>query len=329
MSPRPREETDESEDAADNLPELDLPDRTDGSTEFDMRTTFRVLFNDPAVRNYAIAALGALAMIFLIMFQQGSDIGGLLIVIIGVGGVLLRWIVAPPFVLMILTYFMLFPFGIPGEAYENRFEIDDGRFRMTDVLLVLSVLVYVACTYRIFGFVHQAIAYEGTVRRRDETVTRRPAALIGPAELGILLAISASLVVLGQLVWWVATSVEIRPGEDFPIDWVGEGRSTRRSEPVGGMSPGLTRFMVLVGLLFFGVLIARLVFGYWRLRMMGAAEGGMILLDGGWVETKRERSRLEKWRIWGRKRAEAKTKEAEAAAQKAARIDQIRNGSKR
>ena len=30
----------------------------------------------------------------------------------------------------------------------------------------------------------------------------------------------------------------------------------------------------------------------------------MILLDGGWSETSRERQRQEKWRIWGRKRAE-------------------------
>ena len=71
----------------------------------------------------------------------------------------------------------------------------------------------------------------------------------------------------------------------------------------GGMSTGATRFVLVVGLLFFGTLLARLVFGYWRLRMMGPAEGGMVLLDGGWFETSRERQRQEVWRIWGRKRA--------------------------
>jgi hypothetical protein len=79
----------------------------------------------------------------------------------------------------------------------------------------------------------------------------------------------------------------------------------------GGLNAGATRFVILVGLLFFGTLVARLVFGYWRLRMMGPAEGGMILLDGGWSETSRERQRVEKWRIWGRKRAEEQAKAAE------------------
>jgi hypothetical protein len=310
-----------------------MPDRSDGATEFSQWTTFRVLFNDPAVRNYTIAALSALAMIFLIMFQQGSDIGGLIIVVVGAGGVLLRWVAAPPIVLIVLTYFMVFPFGIPGEAYDNKFAIEDGRFVLPDVLLVLSMLVYVACTYRILGFVHQAIAYEGAVKRIDEPPTRRPPALITPSELGILLGVSAVLVVVGQLVWWFISGVEVVPGEDFPLRWVGAGRTLRDYEPVGGMPPRLTRFVVTVLLLFFGVLLVRLVFGYWRWRMMGAAEGGMILLEGGWVETKRERSRFEKWRIWGRKRAEAKAKAAEEevrkAEAKARAADEARTGRKR
>ena len=41
-------------------------------------------------------------------------------------------------------------------------------------------------------------------------------------------------------------------------------------------------------------------------RTMGPAEGGMILLDSGWTETIRERQRQETWRIWGRKREEAR-----------------------
>ena len=81
-----------------------------------------------------------------------------------------------------------------------------------------------------------------------------------------------------------------------------------------GMRTGLARFVVLVGLLFFGTLIARIVFGYWRLRMMRPAEGAMILLDGGWSETSRERQRQEAWRIWGRKRAQTAEEKAERAS---------------
>jgi hypothetical protein len=303
---------------ADEMPEPLPHDREDGATELDQRATFQVLFYDPTVRNFTFAALGALGMIFLILFQQNSDIGGLLVVIIGVCGLLLRWTAAPAFLLLVLTYFMWTPVGIPGEGYEDPYEIDYGWFRVIDVLLVMSVLVYLACQYRIYGLVYQAVSFEGPIRRKDELPTRRPAALVRPAELGILIGVCAAFVIAGQLIWWFANAVEIAPAEDFPLKWAEAGRTVQRPmqpsvETPGGLNTGATRFVVLVGLLFFGTLVARLVFGYWRLRMMGAAEGGMILLDGGWSETSRERQRVEKWRIWGRQRAEEQAMAAEKA----------------
>lgn len=320
MPPTPRRPRDDIEVVdADEASVAAGPDRADGSAELDQRDTLRVLFNDPAVRNYTIAAFAALAMIFLILFGQGSDIGGLLIAVIGAAGIVLRWVAAPVFVLLALTYFMVFPFGIPGEAFESRFEIADGRFRPTDVMLVGAVLVYVACQYRLFGFVHQAVAYEGAARRRDEPPTRRPPALVTPSELGIMLGVCAALVLAGQLVWLAVNSVAVLPAADFPLRWVGADAMiplATGSASRGSLTPGMTRFVLLVGVLFFGVLLARLVFGYWRLRALRPEEGAMILLDGDWLETKRERSRVEKWRVWGRKRAEARAKAAaEADAQ--------------
>ena len=41
-----------------------------------MRETFHVLFNDPAVRNFVFAGLGALGMIFLILFSRGTISAG-------------------------------------------------------------------------------------------------------------------------------------------------------------------------------------------------------------------------------------------------------------
>jgi hypothetical protein len=272
-----------------------------------MRETFRVLFQDPAVRNLTFSALGALGMILLILSQQGSDIGGLLIVIVGVCGILLRWFASPIFVVVILTYFMIFPLGTPFDSYEYKLEISEGRFRVTDMMLVFSLLVYLACQYRIYGFVSQAIPFEGPVRRKGETPARRPPALIRPTELGVLLGTCAGFVFLGQLLWWFANAIEVVPTEDFPLRWAGINPQLGDGVLPGGMGTGTTRFVVIVGFLFFGTLLARLVFGYWRLRMMGSAEGGMVLLNGGWTETSRERQRLETWRIWGRKRALAQS----------------------
>ncbi|MBA4189971.1 MAG: hypothetical protein C0467_18455 [Planctomycetaceae bacterium] len=288
----------------------------DGSIDLTQRARLQLLFNEPAVRNYVIAAFSALAMIFLVLFQQGSDLGGLLIVIIGVSGVVLRWTAAPAFVLFVLTYFMVFPFGIPGEAFENRWEIEDGRFRPTDLVLAMAVMVYMAAQFRIFGFVHQAIAVEGAVRRQDEPVTRRPPGAISNGEIGTLLLVSFVIVIGAQLLWWVINSLEVTPTDDVPFRWSTNSRSFRRTVESGGLTPGLTRFVVMIGLMGFGVMLGRLVFGYWRLRNLRADEGAMILLDDSWLETKRERSRQEKWRRWGMEQAKARAAEEAGPAKK-------------
>ncbi len=54
------------------------------------------------------------------------------------------------------------------------------------------------------------------------------------------------------------------------------------------------------------------MFGYWRLRVsMNAREGAMMLTDMSWSESHRERTRIEKWRIWGRDKAKGKDQKKE------------------
>jgi len=301
-------------------PELDTPesDWDEGSAELNQRQTFRLLFNEPRIRNYVFAAFGSLAMIFLIMFEQGSDIGGMLIVVLGACGVLLRFRAAPVLMLLIVTYFMWSPFGVPDSGYSSVYLIEERRFHFLDVILVMSLLVYCASQYRLYGLVYQAIAFEGPRQGKDEPRIRRPASLIRPAELATLLAISVGLVIAGQLIWLIATSLEITPADPLPLR-VEESRPISRplrTEKAGVLSPPTSRFFVLLGMLFFGTLLARLVFGYWRLRTMGPAEARMMLLDTGWSETHRERVRLEKWRAWGRKRAQAHAQKADKTGSK-------------
>ena len=49
------------------------------------------LYREPGVKNYLFAGLAALAMVFVVMFQRASDIGGLMLVVIGIAGLVLRW----------------------------------------------------------------------------------------------------------------------------------------------------------------------------------------------------------------------------------------------
>ena len=127
--------------------------------------TLRGLIEIPGIRNYLFTGLAALAMIFMIMLGQSSDIGGLLLVILGAAGMIFRWPAMPTFFLLVLLWFLIFPFGIPP-AYENSQELSRGHFRVADVLLAFSVVVYLAAHYRIYVLTAQALPSEGRQGRK-------------------------------------------------------------------------------------------------------------------------------------------------------------------
>lgn len=268
--------------------------------------SLRALYRDPGIRNYLFAGLAALAMVFVVMFSQGSDIGGVLLVVVGATGLVLRWPASPPLFLLFLTYFLIFPFGIPdfSDLYTIPFLIEDSRFQVFDLILVFSVLVFLVCVYRIFGLTWQAVPLETRLVRIGDKPTRRPTELIQPGEIPRLLYVTAGVVIVGQIVWLLVTALEVDIGSVIPLRFAEARQGRRGATPPGEMNPVITRLILLAGLLFFGTLLARLGFGYWRLRLMTPAEGGMLLQDAGWEEISRERVRVEKWRIWGRKRAD-------------------------
>lgn len=283
------------------------PDRA-GEPELGTGEAMRQLLADPRTRNYFFAALGALVMIFLSLLnvggdaEVGSDLGGFILVVIGISGLVLRWTPAPLLVLIVLTYFLWTPDGIPGDhKLPLPGLVESQRFNLADVILVLAVLVYLISQYRIFGFVAQAISPDTLALRKDEAPVRRQASLVTPNEFAAMLAVAVALVFAGQLVWLSVTSVDVVTDESFPFR-LRTGRPSRESE-TGTLLPGASRFYVLVGAVFLATAIARVVFAYWRLRLLNPEEGRMILLDEGWRETHRERVRVEKWRIWGRRQA--------------------------
>lgn len=282
--------------------------------ELTQRGVIDVLVRDRAARAYTLATLAALAMIFLVMFNNGSDLGGVLVVMFGTAALVLRWTAVPPFLLIIIAYFLVFPFGIPDPGTENPFQVRETHFEAADMMLVMAVLVYIRAQYCVFGLVHQIVPFESAQRRKGDTRTRRPAAHIRSDEIGWLVATAAVIVLLGQAAWWLMNALEFVPMEGgVPFRWT-DPRSLaafRRNPPPGEFRAGQNRFFVALGGLFFGAVLLRLAFGYWRLRGLSAAEGAMILADTSWAESHRERVRVEKWRVWGRRRAH---EEAAAAA---------------
>lgn len=283
--------------------------------ELTQRQVIDVLFRDKAARAYTFAALGGLAMTFLVMFMNGSDIGAVLVALFGSAALVLRWTAAPPFLVLIIAYFQLFPFGIPDIGSENPYQVRETHFHVADIILVMAVLVYLRAQYRLFGFVHQIMPFENVLRRKGDAPTRRPSAHIRPDEIAWLVGIAGALVLFGQGAWWLANALEFTPMADgFPLRWADStslARYRRTALPPGEFRPGQNRFFVILGTLFFGTLLVRLVFGYWRMRRMTAAEGAMVMTDTSWAESHRERVRVERWRIWGRERAAEKVKQAE------------------
>ncbi|HUR55467.1 MAG TPA: hypothetical protein VMZ71_15135, partial [Gemmataceae bacterium] len=149
---------------ADDEDDFDAPPPTKGTLTSAEAT--RLLFRDPGVRNYLFASLAGLVLVFVVLFQRGADIGGLLAVMIGVAGLILRWSAAPPMFILIVTYFVVFPFGTPELGYASRYEIEDNRFNFSDLLLVGAALVYLACQYRVLGLVQQALPHEMKLPRK-------------------------------------------------------------------------------------------------------------------------------------------------------------------
>lgn len=281
---------------ADEIEATVVPD--DGVGPLDRRAVFRTLLKVSTVRNYAIAALGALAMMTMVLFEQGSDVGGLAIAVLGLCGVLFLWPGSPPLILLVLTYCLWSPLLIPGEGtFSDQYLIWYRRFHFMDVFLGLSVVVYMVSQFRLFSLLAQAFPPDGPPSRKGNSLIRRPGSLIRPTELGIMLGLSAGLVIGGQIVWWAMTAVEIGADGTIPLTPVDTRRLADHFMPLWA-----SRTAILIGLLFFGTLLARLGFDYWRLRMMGRDEARMTLLDIGWHETSRERSRLEIWRAWARRR---------------------------
>lgn len=249
-------------------------------------------FADERVRTLLFAGLGGLALLFAALFLRGSDVGALLVAVIGAAGLTIGWRASPGFVLLILLYFLIFPDGIP-ELYPDEEELEFGHFRVGDLLLVAALVVYLSAHYRLFSITTHAMPAEG---RSKAGPWKRPAGLIRRGELLRLLYGTAAFVVAGQIVWGVVATVEVDVLAPFPFYLPEDATAFRRRG--GDLNPWLTRLVALAGLLFFGTLLARLVFGYWRLRLLTPAEGAMLLTNTGWEETHRERVRVEGWRMW-------------------------------
>ncbi len=260
---------------------------------------FLTLSRDPAVRNHLFAGFAALVVLFAAMFQRNSEAGAAFVALVGAAGLVLRRAVAPPVLIAAVSFFAVFPTGVPDLASTNPFAIREGHFRFGDLVLGGAVAVYLFAQYRVLAIGDRLFPPE-TVTRRGRPADppyRRPAATVAADEPTRMLYVAAAAVVGGQVAWFLATAFVVDPGDGWvPI------RAAELSRPTagrrGGTPPALSRFLLLAGGLFFGWLVASRVAWAWRLRRLSRDEAGMVLLDAGWDENRRELGRQASWRAW-------------------------------
>jgi hypothetical protein len=268
----------------------------------------------PAVRDYGLVCLGALALLVVALMLRRPDPWALLPALLGALGLLFRWRAAPVIVLM-AVFLVLWSWWVgssPGRMVtlakgwvqwlvgqpEDRLPrwVTGPPSRdvlpVSDFLLAVSLLAYTAAQYRLQGLTRRLFP---PVRHRqalapakeDEETARRSPDLVTGREVMVMLAALAACGVGAALFW----------------NWLW-GQETD---------------LVILDTAWQGILVLWLVGGaalaaaaglrYLVLRRMTSAEAQVFLQDVLWRETRGEQRRLNRWLAWAwlrRRRREEK-----------------------
>ncbi len=276
----------------------------------------------PAVRDYGLVCMGALALMVAALVLRRADPWALLPALLGALGLTFRWRAGPVIVLLavllllgswwvgtspgrILLYALGWGMWLTGRLHGPLPWLRTARPShdvrpMSDFLLAVSVLTYAATQYRVQGLTRRlfpatprrqalaTLAAEGpeAAKKAEEMGRRSPDRVTG-REMAMLLAGVAACGV-GAAVFW---------------DWL-QDQVTDLEIP-----DPVWRGVLVLWLLGGAVLVAAAGLRYLALRRMTAPEAELYLQDVLWRETCREQRRLNRWLAWAwlrRRRREEK-----------------------
>lgn len=246
----------------------------------------------PSVRDYALLTAAALLVVAVLLVEAEAGWWALAAVAIGLGGLLARWVVAPPLILFGTTLVLLMP-SQRGMMMAHQ----PGRETMLGVLLALALLVYLAAHLRLLTLVSHAIPPD---RRRlepesprlarrwllSDAVTRRTVAPPVVGEMATLLLAAAAFAAVAYLLW-VRLALE-RPPEDI------------------GLPVVVWRGLMVVWTLGLLLLLANVFLAYLRRSLARPDASLLYLQDQLWQATRGEGRRLWRWFTWARLRREKK-----------------------
>ena len=242
--------------------------------------------------HYRILAAVALGVVFLLQLAQNMLILNAFMVLLGYLALGLKLRLSPLIVLLTIVVGQIIE-QVQMNRFGGRFGMVGGGMQVSDILLCLAVLTYLAAHYRLLALWHQVLPHDRRVRLKPTRKSKGPKRMLGalapqprPAdavtitEIVTLLLQVLGFVLLAQIAW-------------FLLD--------QRWNLVG-FPPGWAQFLLLAWSLTVGLFVMGHLFRYWRRSQMSRDEAQLLIQDVLWNETRGEQRRIFRWIIWLRMR---------------------------
>jgi hypothetical protein len=234
-----------------------------------------------APQHYRVLCVLALAAMFLVQFQQGLMLGGIVVLGVGAVAILLRAPISPLLVLLPL---------VGGQLYLHYlFPRPHQVLQIEDVVLCTATLAYVGGHYRLMSLWRSILPTDP--RQRYHTT----APVIVPLNrLGMIAPQHrpASLLSRGEMAWFV---VQLPL---FALLAQGAWLVLNAPRELLDLSPRWLQLLLLAWGLVLGMFIAGQLIRLARLLRMDRATAKMLLQDSLWHETRREQRRVGRWLAW-------------------------------
>ncbi len=274
------------------------------------------MVRNPAARTYLLIAAGGLLVLALVygLFLQ-NWVAAVVVLMFGLTGLALRWVVGPPAVVVAVCYFSFFPTGLPFQLQAGNQLLGrqtESNLLFMDLMQTVAAMVYLLAAFRFFAVMRAGMPFDApsTFVKPGVKPTVRPAVPVREAELLFIFARVGVAVLAGQLLWLAATKLKVDFRNGFPLrpfHNLSEEAGYTQDNQGNLIDPGaiynhVSRFMIVAAGLLGLAFAVWLVFWYWRLHAMSRDEAKAVCLDLQWTANRREYNRPEKWRGWMRQK---------------------------
>jgi hypothetical protein len=246
----------------------------------------------PLVRDYSFLAIGALAVCGMILYFQGPGVWGLVPVLIGLLGVLLRWGMAAGLYLVALAGWLI------ANALWAPPQWRLPPSPMTDLMLAAASLAYVAAQMRLQTLTRHGVPPDP--RRELRPPGKRMAGrwfLPGPPTGRTATGASAGEVIV------LLASIPIFALAAYLL-WV--RLAGKRGPDPGSLPAPLWQCIVVVWVVAILVAVGYTVLSYLERILAGPQESALYLQDQLWTATRGEQRRINRWLVWARLRRQRK-----------------------